>query len=332
MDWPPVAAATGPARHLADAVAVFEHARIISPDAIGFGDGKSAVRVLFTGVVGFGHFNPMVPLARAFVDGRSRGPVRHRSGLLPNGRGDRVHGLPGRSRSSRGARSVSRDDAGLGRDPAGRPGHRYLSPRHVRSGPRAADARRPGADPRTMAARAADPRQRRDGRRDRRRGGRASRTSNTASACCGRSRSGRRPRTSVAPISAAAGVRNPGVGGLGGEPYLDVCPPRLQFPDISSVPNVIRLRPVEIEEPPRLRVRGVARPPGRSSDRLSHDGHRLQRDGTPAVDRRRHRRPRRRRRGHARPGRRPVDRGRPAGARPRGVVHPAGGRSSAGAG
>ena len=54
----------------------------------------------------------------------------------------------------------------------------------------------------------------------------------------------------VAPISAAAGVRNPGVGGLGGETYLDVCPPRLQFPEISSVPNVIRLRPVEIEEPP----------------------------------------------------------------------------------
>ena len=54
----------------------------------------------------------------------------------------------------------------------------------------------------------------------------------------------------VAPISAAAGVRNPGVGGLGGETYLDVCPPRLQFPEISSVPNVVRLRPVENEEPP----------------------------------------------------------------------------------
>jgi hypothetical protein len=47
----------------------------------------------------------------------------------------------------------------------------------------------------------------------------------------------------TAPFSAARGVRNPGVGGLGGELYLDICPPGIQQPEIGDLGNVQRLRP-----------------------------------------------------------------------------------------
>jgi UDP:flavonoid glycosyltransferase YjiC (YdhE family) len=53
----------------------------------------------------------------------------------------------------------------------------------------------------------------------------------------------------IDPSSAAAGVRNPGVGGFRGEPYLDICPPGLQFREIDDVAHVIPLRPVSIEAP-----------------------------------------------------------------------------------
>ena len=86
----------------------------------------------------------------------------------------------------------------------------------------------------------------------------------------------------VAPISAAAGVRNPGLAGSA-ERRTSTFPPRLQFPEILSVPNASGSGRSD-RGTARLRVRGVARTPGRSSDRLSHDGHRLQRDGTPADD------------------------------------------------
>lgn len=51
------------------------------------------------------------------------------------------------------------------------------------------------------------------------------------------------------------GVANPGVGGLGGELYLDVCPPRIQRPEIADVPRVQPLRPVPLHDAP-----GAARP------------------------------------------------------------------------
>jgi UDP:flavonoid glycosyltransferase YjiC (YdhE family) len=54
----------------------------------------------------------------------------------------------------------------------------------------------------------------------------------------------------IAPMSAAAGVANPGVGGLGGEWYLDVCPPRVQFREIADVPNVMAIRPTAIHVAP----------------------------------------------------------------------------------
>jgi UDP:flavonoid glycosyltransferase YjiC (YdhE family) len=51
----------------------------------------------------------------------------------------------------------------------------------------------------------------------------------------------------VEPIATELGIRNPGVGGLGGELYLDICPPGIQDPGISDVPNVQRLRPPQLD-------------------------------------------------------------------------------------
>ena len=85
------------------------------------------------------------------------------------------------------------------------------------------------------------------------------------------------------PLSAAAGVRNPGIGGLGGEPYLDICPPRLQFPDIADLPEVIPLRPVEIEAPADAGFEAWLARRDRAATRLSDDGHGLQRGRARAV-------------------------------------------------
>ncbi len=54
----------------------------------------------------------------------------------------------------------------------------------------------------------------------------------------------------LAPISDELGVRNPGVGGIGGELYLDICPPGIQHPEITAVPNVQPMRPIGFDEGP----------------------------------------------------------------------------------
>lgn len=48
----------------------------------------------------------------------------------------------------------------------------------------------------------------------------------------------------LAPIAARLGVEDPGVSGSNGELYLDICPPGIQQPEIADVPNIQRLRPV----------------------------------------------------------------------------------------
>jgi len=48
----------------------------------------------------------------------------------------------------------------------------------------------------------------------------------------------------LTPIAARVGVENPGVSGSNGELYLDICPPGIQQPEIADVPNVQRLRAV----------------------------------------------------------------------------------------
>jgi len=51
----------------------------------------------------------------------------------------------------------------------------------------------------------------------------------------------------LAPISDEVGIRNPGVGGIEGELYLDVCPPGMQNLEIAASPNVQPLRPVSFD-------------------------------------------------------------------------------------
>ena len=52
----------------------------------------------------------------------------------------------------------------------------------------------------------------------------------------------------LAPIAARLGVRDPGVSGSNGELYLDICPPGIQQPEIADVAHVQRLRPGEIDD------------------------------------------------------------------------------------
>ena len=54
----------------------------------------------------------------------------------------------------------------------------------------------------------------------------------------------------VAAISSGLGIRNPGVGGIGGELYLDICPPGIQHPEIADVPHVQQIRPIGFDAAP----------------------------------------------------------------------------------
>jgi len=52
----------------------------------------------------------------------------------------------------------------------------------------------------------------------------------------------------LAPIAARLGVHDPGVSGSNGELYLDICPPGIQQPEIADVVNVLRVRPGAADE------------------------------------------------------------------------------------
>ena len=54
----------------------------------------------------------------------------------------------------------------------------------------------------------------------------------------------------LAPVAERLGVPNPGVGGLGGELYVDICPPGIQRPEIADLPRVQPLRPVGFDDAP----------------------------------------------------------------------------------
>lgn len=61
----------------------------------------------------------------------------------------------------------------------------------------------------------------------------------------------RRAATEVlAPICEGLGVRNPGIGGTGGELYFDICPPAIQQPEIAELQNVQPLQPVGFDAAP----------------------------------------------------------------------------------
>ncbi len=59
-----------------------------------------------------------------------------------------------------------------------------------------------------------------------------------------------RATDALAPIAERLGVANPGVGGINGESYLDICPPGFQQPEIVDVPRVQALRPVGFDDGP----------------------------------------------------------------------------------
>ena len=52
------------------------------------------------------------------------------------------------------------------------------------------------------------------------------------------------------PVADRLGVPNPGIGGLGGELYIDICPPGIQRPEIVDLPRVQPLRPVGFDDAP----------------------------------------------------------------------------------
>ena len=52
------------------------------------------------------------------------------------------------------------------------------------------------------------------------------------------------------PVCDRLGVTNPGVGGLGGELYLDICPPGIQRSEIDELQRVQPLRPVGFDDAP----------------------------------------------------------------------------------
>jgi UDP:flavonoid glycosyltransferase YjiC (YdhE family) len=54
----------------------------------------------------------------------------------------------------------------------------------------------------------------------------------------------------MADVSARLGVRNPGVGGLGGELYLDICPPGIQLAEVADIERVQPLRPMGFDDAP----------------------------------------------------------------------------------
>ncbi len=206
------------------------------------------MRVLFTCVIGFGHFNPLVPLAKAFESAGHEVAFATDPGfcasvtavgftVFPAGL-DRLEGL---------ARFLATVPDWDDIPPQDRPVYQYPGMfGRVRVPPMLADLRgvldrwRPDLlihDSAEMA------------------GAIAAEVSGIAHAehSVGllRPLALRQAATDVLePIAADAGVANPGVGGLGGELYLDICPPSLQFPEIAALSSVAPLQPREVDGPP----------------------------------------------------------------------------------
>ncbi len=68
----------------------------------------------------------------------------------------------------------------------------------------------------------------------------------------------------LAPIAARLGVQDPGISGSNGELYLDICPPGIQQPEIADVAHVQRIRPGDINGDRKAALpRWVADLPGR---------------------------------------------------------------------
>lgn len=220
------------------------------------------MRVLFTCVIGYGHFNPMVPLARAFEAAAHEVAFATDPGFSPSvaGAGFRVFpaGLDHREALSRFVATVP----DWGQIPgADRP--LYQQPgmfARVRVPPMLTDLDpiirewRPDLIVHESVEMAG-----------------AIAAEGAGIAHVEHSFGLLRPfelrsraTAALAPISEARGVRNPGVGGIGGELYLDICPPGFQHAEISDVPNVAPLRPMEIvAEPDPAFAAWIAKTPAR---------------------------------------------------------------------
>ena len=76
----------------------------------------------------------------------------------------------------------------------------------------------------------------------------------------------------IDPVCRRLGVPNPGVGGLGGERYLDICPPTFQRPEIADVPDVQPIRPDRLRRRAGRRAARLARRAADPPARLRDDG------------------------------------------------------------
>ena len=212
------------------------------------------MRVLFTCVVGHGHFNPMVPLARAFEGAGHEVAFATDPGFVEHVRGVGFQAFPSGLDMPEAMRRF-RD-----RMPEFRQTPPWEQMRHVMPGlfggvrvepmladlERVFDGWRPDLlihDSAEMAGAIAAER----------------RGIPHAEHAIGllRPRELRQLATDMLePACVRLGVRNPGVGGINGEPYLDFCPPGIQRAEIAEVERAQPLRPVGLDEAP-----GVPMPP-----------------------------------------------------------------------
>jgi UDP:flavonoid glycosyltransferase YjiC (YdhE family) len=212
------------------------------------------MRVLFTCVVGHGHFNPMVPLARAFEAAGHQAAFATDPGFVEHVRGVGFEAFPSGLDMPEAIRRFVEQE----------PAFRQLPPweqmRHIMPGlfggvrvePMLADLDRVIDDwrPDVLIHDSAEMA-----------GGIAAERAGIAHAehAIGllRPLEFRQLATDVLePICERLGVSNPGVGGINGELYLDICPPGIQRAEIAAVERVQPLRPVGLDEAP-----GSAMPP-----------------------------------------------------------------------
>src|SRR6478752_921006 len=199
------------------------------------------MRVLFTCVVGVGHFNPMVPLAKAFEAGGHRVAFATDPGFVSHVRGLGFEAFPAGLDMPVARRLFAESTPGIKDLPAAEE-MRYLMPGlfgGVRVQPMLDDLDRilPRWRPDLLihesaemaGAIAAE--------------GLAIPHVEHAFGVLRPTDIRRRATDAIAPVAERRGVANPGVGGFNGELYLDICPPGFQLPEIADVAHVQPLRP-----------------------------------------------------------------------------------------
>lgn len=210
------------------------------------------MRVLFTCVVGVGHFNPMVPLAKAFEAAGHRVAFATDPGFVGHVRGLGFEAFPAGLDMPVARRLFAESTPGFKDVPAS--DHmRYLMPGlfgGVRVEPMLDDLDRilPEWRPDLLIHELAE----------------------MAGAIAAEGLAiphvehsfgvlrptdiRRRATAAIAPVAERRGVANPGVGGFNGELYLDICPPGFQLSEIFDVEHVQPLRPMAFDEAPDVNL------------------------------------------------------------------------------